>query len=386
MELKKLLNELLQKKSISPNDAGCMDIISEILKRAGFNVQIIEFNDVKNLWATYGNKAPLTVLAGHTDVVPAGDLDNWNSDPFEPIEKDGYLYARGAADMKTGVATMCLAAVDFVKNNPNFKGSLGIMLTSDEEAKAEDGIRKLMPYLVKKGVKIDYAVFTEPSSEVFLGDTIKNGRRGSLHAHLVVKGKLGHVAYPEKAANPTHILGNVINSLTQETWCNGNNDFPKTSMQIWEITAGEGANNVIPEVVKMNFNFRFSSELKSEQIEKRVVEIINKQIEISNKNITNNYKFSFDIKFQLSGESFLTQKGKLVDAMVTACEKTLNTTPKLSTSGGTSDARFLAPFGVSVVEFGPVNKTIHQANECIKIEDIEKLKLTLDYLLKEIYL
>ncbi len=378
-----LLNDLLARPSITPNDAGCMDIIGNYLSEHGFHIEEKTFAEVKNFWACHGNGAPLTVLAGHTDVVPPGDEKNWHSPPFQPSERDGYLYARGAADMKSGVAAMCVAAVEFIRANPDYNGSIAIMLTADEEGPAQNGIRKFMPYLVEQGVKMDYAVFTEPSSVNVLGDMIKNGRRGSMHAHLTLFGKQGHVAYPDNAANPIHALGSIITALSREVWCTGNDDFPATSKQIWSMRGGVGANNVIPGEAELGFNFRFSNELTSKAIEARVEEIVQQQLEKEYQETGK--RFQYQLSYSVSGEPFLTPEGALVNAMREACTEVLGITPELSTSGGTSDARFVAPFGVQVVEFGPVNKTIHQVNECVKISDLEPLTQTYQRLLEKLH-
>lgn len=383
MKTKKLLINLLSRPSVTPDDAGCMDILDDYLSENGFRVQTTTFGEVKNFWAIHGNKAPLTVLAGHTDVVPVGDEAAWKTPAFEPTENDGYLYARGAADMKTGVAAMCVAAVDFVNANPNYNGSIAVMLTADEEGPAQDGIRKFMPYLVDQGITMDYAVFTEPSSVETLGDMIKNGRRGSMHAHLKILGRQGHVAYPENAANPIHALGSIITALSREVWCEGNDSFPATSKQIWSMEGGVGASNVIPGEANLSFNFRFSTELSSTDIERRVEEIV--KAELIKEQAATGKSYDYQLDYEVSGEPFLTREGELVNAMRDACTEVLGITPVLSTSGGTSDARFVAPFGVQVVEFGPVNKTIHQVNECVKIADIEPLKNTYQRLLEKLH-
>lgn len=384
MQTKDLLIDLLARPSVTPNDAGCMDVLGEYLKAHGFVVEEVTFGEVKNFWARHGNAAPLTVLAGHTDVVPAGDLAKWDTPPFEPTEKNGYLFARGAADMKTGVAAMCVAAVEFIKENPHYQGSIAVMLTADEEGPAQDGIRKFMPFLVEQGIEMDYAVFTEPSSVSRLGDMIKNGRRGSMHAHLTLLGKQGHVAYPDNAANPIHALGPVITALSNEVWCEGNDSFPATSKQMWNISGGVGANNVIPGEATVNFNFRFSNELTSEMLEERIITIVDRELMALKESTGKTYDYRVD--FEVSGEPFLTPEGELVNAMREACTEVLGVTPELSTSGGTSDARFVAPFGVQVVEFGPVNATIHQVNECVQIADIEPLRKTYQRLLEKLHL
>lgn len=383
MNTKDLLLDLLARPSVTPDDAGCMDVLGDYLAANGFVIKTTQFGEVKNFWAIHGDKAPLTVFAGHTDVVPVGDEAAWQTPPFEPTEKDGYLYARGAADMKTGVAAMCVAAVDFIHANPNYHGSIAIMLTADEEGPAQDGIRKFMPYLVEQGIRMDYAVFTEPSSVDILGDMIKNGRRGSMHAHLKVLGKQGHVAYPDKAANPIHALGAIITALSREVWCEGNDSFPATSKQMWAMSGGVGASNVIPGEANLSFNFRFSTELTSADIEHRVEEIVKTALTKEQEETGKTY--TYELTYEVSGEPFLTREGELVNAMRDACTEVLGVTPVLSTSGGTSDARFVAPFGVQVVEFGPVNATIHQVNECVKIADIEPLKQTYQRLLEKLY-
>lgn len=383
MKTKDLLIDLLSRPSVTPDDAGCMDVLGNYLAANGFVIKTIVFGQVKNFWAIHGSQAPLTVFAGHTDVVPAGDESAWHTPPFTPTEKDGYLYARGAADMKTGVAAMCVAAVKFIQANPEYSGSIAIMLTADEEGPAKDGIRQLMPYLVNKGVQMDYAVFTEPSSVSVLGDMIKNGRRGSMQAELEIIGQQGHVAYPDKAANPIHALGAVIRDLTAEVWCSGNNSFSATSLQIWGVSGGLGTHNVVPPTASIGFNFRFSNELNSETIQQRVRALVENSLRQVGRDMGKT--FSYKVDFDVSGEPFLTPEGVLVEAMRSACSEVLGITPTLSTSGGTSDARFVAPFGVQVVEFGPVNATIHQVNECVKIADIEPLTQVYYRLLDKIY-
>ncbi|PIE45256.1 MAG: succinyl-diaminopimelate desuccinylase [Gammaproteobacteria bacterium] len=383
MNTKTLLFDLLSRPSITPNDAGCMDVLSDYLAKQGFIVEIKTIGKVKNFWARHGDKAPLTVLAGHTDVVPVGNEQLWHTPPFEPTEKGGYLYARGAADMKTGVAAMSVAAVDFIRENPDYKGSIGIMLTSDEEGPARDGTRQWMPYLVEQGVKMDYAVFTEPSCVEMLGDMIKNGRRGSMHVHLTIIGKQGHIAYPDGAANPIHPLGGIITALSDEVWCSGNDGFSATGFQIWAVNGGVGAENVIPGEATLDFNFRFSNELTSDIIAERVEDLVQNELEKTYQLTGKRYRY--DLDFRVSGEPFLTREGRLVNAMKEACIEVLGVTPVLSTSGGTSDARFVAPFGVQVVEFGPVNATIHQVNECVKVADIEPLKQTYQRLLEKLH-
>ncbi len=383
MKTKELLCDLLSRPSVTPDDAGCMQILGDYLRAHGFVIEEITFGEVKNFWARHGDSAPLTVLAGHTDVVPVGDEATWDSPPFQPTERDGYLYARGAADMKSGVAAMCVAAVDFITANPDYHGSIAIMLTADEEGPAQDGIKKLMPHLVEQGVKMDYAVFTEPSSVDVLGDMIKNGRRGSMHVHLKILGTQGHVAYPENAANPIHALGSIVTTLTHEQWCVGNDSFPATSLQIWDIRGGVGADNVIPAEADVSFNLRFSTQLTSESIAARIEEIV--QATLTHEKAITGKHYDYQLDYRVSGEPFLTPEGELVNAMRDACREILAVTPVLSTGGGTSDARFVAPFGVQVVEFGPVNQSIHQVNECIRVADLEPLKATYQRLLEKLH-
>lgn len=378
-----VLQELIKRASITPKDEGCQQYLTNYLKQAGFQTEQIDFAEVKNLWAVHGTGAPVTVFAGHTDVVPTGDISQWSSDPFEPVIKDGYLYGRGSADMKSGVAAMVAAAIDYVKQNPNHKGSIAIILTSDEEGPAQNGIKRLMPFLHARGNKIDYAVFTEPSSVTELGDMLKIGRRGSMHGYLTLKGKQGHIAYPDKTANPIHAAGTIIDKLSSEVWCNGNHAFQPTSFQISNINGGTGADNVVPGDVKFNFNWRFSTELTPEDLQSRTLHIIENCL--ANTAKQTGKIIDYDIDWHVSGEPFLTEEKTLVKTMKQVCQDVLGITPVLSTSGGTSDARFVAPFGVEVVEFGPVGKTIHQINECVKISDVEGTELVLKKLLERLY-
>ncbi|MPV85621.1 succinyl-diaminopimelate desuccinylase [Ostreibacterium oceani] len=383
MNEKELLLNLLDKPSVTPDDAGCFDVIESYLSEFGFQTEIVTFGAVKNLWAVHGNGQPLTVFAGHVDVVPPGDLSKWTTPPFAPTERGGYLYARGAADMKAGVATMCLAATNFVTQYPDYQGSIAIMLTADEEGPAHDGIKQLMPYLVERGVNMDYVIFGEPSSDKVLGDTIKNGRRGSMHVHLTILGQQGHVAYPDLAANPIHALGPVITRLADEIWCQGNEYFPATSKQIWELSGGAGASNIIPGEATIRFNFRFSNQLSAETIIERVHTLVAETLQTLATNTGKRY--TYDLYHELAGEPFLTREGDLTQAMQAACQSVLGQSPKLSTGGGTSDARFVAPFGPQVVEFGPVNATIHQVDECVKIDDLPRLTQVYQRVLMTLY-
>jgi len=356
-----LAKSLISKASVTPDDKGCQSIMMERLKKIGFEIHPLKFGDVDNFWATRGNGGPLFAFAGHTDVVPAGNEDDWNTAPFEPTIKDGYLYGRGAADMKGGLASMVIATENFVQENPNHNGTIAFLITSDEEGVAINGTVKVMDYLNENNQKIDFCLIGEPSSSAILGDVIRNGRRGCLNGSLTVKGKQGHTAYPQLANNPIHLVAPVLNQLCDEEWDNGNEHFPATSLQISNIHSGYGVTNVIPGELEVLFNFRYSTETTHELLQKRVVEIMD------------DYDFEYSIDWQHSGFPFLTPKGMLVDACAEAISNVKSIEPELSTSGGTSDGRFIAQEGTQVVELGPVNATIHQVNETVLIQDLEDL-------------
>lgn len=369
-----LLETLLSRNSVTPDKTDCLSIIDELLSQHEFVCEHVVFGEVDNLWAVHNADRvdlPLLALGGHTDVVPTGDA--WASDPFTPTERDGHLFARGAADMKTGVVTMIQAALRFINRYPDYPGRIAIMLTADEEGPAVDGIRKLMPHLSGQGIEIDYALFTEPTSVATLGDMVKHGRRGSLHGDLKVIGVQGHVAYPHKAANPIHALASVVAELTSQTWCDGNKSFPATTLQFSGFQAGVGATNVIPPDATVKFNFRYSNEVNAQKLEKRVKRIVERTLaEHSSEALF----FDYQLDWVNSADPFLTPKGEVVNAMVRACKEVLDITPELSTSGGTSDARFVAPYGVQVIEFGVINETIHQVDECVKVDDIARVEDT----------
>ncbi len=360
-ETLELAKSLISKASVTPDDKGCQSIMIERLKIIGFEIHPLKFGDVDNFWATRGNGSPLFAFAGHTDVVPAGNEDAWNTAPFEPTIKDGFLYGRGAADMKGGLASMVTATENFVKKNPNHNGTIAFLITSDEEGVAINGTVKVMDYLKENNQKIDFCLIGEPSSSAILGDVIRNGRRGCLNGSLTVKGKQGHIAYPQLANNPIHLVAPALNQLCDEEWDNGNEHFPATSLQISNIHSGYGVTNVIPGELEVLFNFRYSTETTQDLLQKRVVEILD------------DYDFEYSIDWQHSGFPFLTPKGRLVDACAEAISNVKSIEPELSTSGGTSDGRFIAQEGTQVVELGPVNATIHQVNESVLVQDLKDL-------------
>ena len=356
-----LAQQLIARRSATPDDAGCIDILAAILEALDFKCERISMNGVDNLWARRGAQAPLVCFAGHTDVVPAGPLDHWTSDPFTPGIRDGVLYGRGAADMKSSLAAFVAAIAGFVREHPDYPGSIAVLFTSDEEGPAVDGTVRVVEALARRGEKLDYCVVGEPTSVNKLGDMIKNGRRGSLSADLVVKGIQGHVAYPHLARNPVHEIAAAIAEMAQTEWDRGNEYFPPTTWQISNINAGTGANNVIPGTAHIKFNFRFSTASTVESLETRVIGILDK------------HGVPYDIEWRYEGRPFLTKKGNLVDAVARAIKKVTGIDTELSTSGGTSDGRFIADICPQVVEFGPTNATIHKINECIRVEEVETL-------------
>ena len=356
-----LAKSLISKASVTPDDKGCQSIMIERLKKIGFEIHPLKFGDVDNFWATRGNSGPLFAFAGHTDVVPAGNEDAWNTMPFEPTIKDGFLYGRGAADMKGGLASMVTATENFVKENPNHNGTIAFLITSDEEGIAINGTVKVMDYLKENNKKIDFCLIGEPSSTNITGDVIKNGRRGSLNGEINVQGQQGHVAYPHLAKNPIHLIAPALNELCKHEWDNGNEYFPATSFQISNIYSGDGVANVIPGEAKVMFNIRYSTETTKEELKSKIHEILDL------------HKLDYSVDWSHSGYPFLTPKGELVSACISAVKETKKITPELSTSGGTSDGRFIAQEGTQVVELGPVNATIHQVNESVLVQDLEDL-------------
>ena len=359
--VRELTEALISRRSITPEDAGCQELISARLTLAGFDCQQIDFANVKNLWASHGSSGPVLVFLGHTDVVPSGPAAQWHSDPFVPTVRDGNLYGRGAADMKSGVAAFVIALEQFVAKHPNHPGTIALLVTSDEEGEAVHGVRKIAEHFKRTGQKIDYCVTGEPSSSVRLGDVLRIGRRGSLSGVLHVRGVQGHVAYPEKSVNPIHKLAPALAELCARQWDQGYESFPATSFQCSNIHSGTGADNVVPGELELVFNFRFNPNWSSERL----------QIEVET--ILSRYQLDYSIKWRLSGEPFLTRDGKLRTVCRQVLQDLCAVVPDENTKGGTSDARFIAPLGAECVELGPVNASIHKIDECVDLQDLEKL-------------
>lgn len=356
-----LAKDFISRKSVTPEDAGCQDVMIERLEKLGFTIETMVFEDTTNLWARRGTEAPLFVFAGHTDVVPSGSVDQWHTPPFEPTIIDGYLHGRGAADMKGSLACMIVAIERFLAQHPDHKGSIALLITSDEEGPFINGTTRVIDTLEARNEKIDMCIVGEPSSTHHVGDVVKNGRRGSITGDLLVKGTQGHVAYPHLADNPVHRAMPALAELAATKWDNGNDYFPPTSFQIANVAAGTGASNVIPGEFEVQFNFRFSTELTDEAIKRKVHSVLDA------------HGLDYDLKWTLSGQPFLTDHGTLLDAVVAAIETVNHKKPELLTTGGTSDGRFIARTGAQVIELGPVNATIHKVNECVKVADLEKL-------------
>lgn len=355
-----LAQQLIKRPSLSPHDEGCQELMIARLQAIGFTVEPMNFGDTQNFWAWRGQGSTLA-FAGHTDVVPTGDEKNWHNPPFEPVIRDGMLFGRGAADMKGSLAAMLVAAERFVAANPDHQGRLAFLITSDEEASATHGTVKVVEALMARNERLDYCLVGEPSSTDRVGDVVKNGRRGSMTANLRIHGIQGHVAYPHLADNPVHRAIPALNELVAIEWDRGNEFFPPTSMQIANVQAGTGSNNVIPGEMFVQFNFRFSTELTDTLIKQRVQELLDR------------HQLNYSIDWWLSGQPFLTARGALVDAVVNAVEHYAELTPQLLTTGGTSDGRFIAQMGAQVVELGPVNATIHKVNECVHAADLQLL-------------
>jgi len=357
-----LVQQLLRRRSVTPDDAGCQDIVARRLEPLGFALENLRCGAVSNLWARRGQGRPVICFAGHTDVVPSGPLEQWQSDPFEPSLRDGKLYGRGAADMKSSVAAFVCAAEEFVAAHPRHQGSIALLLTSDEEGPAVDGTVRVVEMLKARGELLDYCIVCEPTSVDVLGDTIKNGRRGSLSATLVVKGKQGHIAYPHLARNPIHLAAPAIAELTTTKWDSGNAFFPPTALQISSIHAGTGATNIIPGSIEIQFNIRYSTASKPDELQSRVQAILER------------HGLDYELRWLHSAAPFLTPEGELIDAMRSAVRAVTGIDPQLSTSGGTSDGRFIIDICPQVAEFGPVNASIHQLNEHIDADAPEALK------------
>jgi succinyl-diaminopimelate desuccinylase len=367
-----LARELIKRVSVSPEDGGCQTLIADHLSALGFTVEHLLFEDVSNLWAVRGDGQPILAFAGHTDVVPPGPLEAWHTPPFDPTIDGNMLYGRGAADMKGSLAAMLTAASRFVAANPDHVGSLAFLITSDEEADAVNGTRRVIETLQSRGEVPTWAVVGEPSSDKRLGDVVRIGRRGSLGAELIVHGVQGHVAYPDDADNPIHAALPALAELACQSWDAGNEHFPATTMQISNIHAGTGANNVIPGSMELLFNFRFSTESTAESLQHRVHEILDR------------HSLNYDITWSLSGNPFLTNGQTLISAVQYALDAELGITPTLSTSGGTSDGRFICPAGSEVVELGPRNATIHKVNECVDINELTALSRVYTAIMKRL--
>lgn len=359
-----LTQELIRRPSVSPEDQGCLEIIARRLTALGFKVERLTFGPVENIWARHGDSGPVLCFAGHTDVVPTGPREEWHTDPFEPVIKDGVLYGRGAADMKSGLAAMITATERFIARHPRHTGTLAFLLTSDEEGPSVDGTRRVMEVLEARHEKIDWCVVGEPTSTDALGDVIKIGRRGSLSGKLTVHGIQGHVAYPHLADNPVHSVAPALAELAARVWDNGNEFFQPTTFQISNINAGTGAPNVIPGDLKVRFNLRFSTEQTVEKLQQTIIGILDR------------HQVNYTLEWFVSGLPFFTAPGTLSDAVQQAVKEQTGRTPQMSTTGGTSDGRFIAPTGAQVVELGVINATIHKVNECVRVADVDGISAT----------
>lgn len=367
-----LTKDLISRPSVTPEDANCQTMMAERLEKIGFKIEHLRFGETDNMWARRGDSGPLFTFAGHTDVVPTGPEENWKYPPFEPTIEDGLLYGRGTADMKGSIACMMTAVERFVENHPDHKGSIAFLITSDEEGPAHDGTVKVIETLEARNEKIDWCLVGEPSSTDKVCDVIKNGRRGSIGCTLKVKGKQGHVAYPHLAKNPIHEFAPVLKILTETEWDQGNEFFPPTTFQVSNIHSGTGATNVIPGECEVVFNFRFSTAITDSEIRKQVEALLDK------------HNVEYDINWALSGQAFLTEPGELVNATLKAIKTSCGFDSELSTAGGTSDGRFIAPTGAQVVELGPLNATIHQVNECVAVDDLEVLSEVYERILENL--
>lgn len=371
VSLTELVQELVSRSSITPEDKGCQTILCRHLKSLGFAIEHLPFADVNNFWARRGKEAPLFVFVGHTDVVPTGPLDKWNSPPFVPTIHNGQLYGRGSADMKGSLAAMLVACVKFINRHPNHNGSIAWLITSDEEGPSINGTAKIAEILKKRNEKIDYCLVGEPTCEEKLGDTLKVGRRGSLSANLIIHGKQGHIAYPHLAKNPIHLFSTSLIELLNTNWDDGmvHADFQSTSLQFSNLNSGTGAGNVIPDSIEVKFNFRYSPATTSKKLENTVENILKK------------HHLKYQITWQHGGLPFLSASGQLRLACLEVIKKLTGLSPSVTTNGGTSDARFIAPLGAEIVEFGLCNRTIHQINENVSIDDLEKLALIYEEIL-----
>ena len=365
---------LVQRESVTPDDKGCQQYMMEQLDAAGFQHEIMQFEEVTNFWSRRGSQSPLFCFAGHTDVVPTGPADKWQHAPFSAEVVDGMLWGRGTADMKGSLAAMLTATKNFVERHPDHKGSIAFLITSDEEGPAKNGTVKVIETLEARREKIDYCLVGEPSSVKRVGDVVKNGRRGSLNGKLTVRGKQGHVAYPHLAANPLHLFAPAMAELCSQAWDEGNEFFPPTTFQVSNLNAGTGAENVIPGELQAQFNFRFSTELSEDEIKQRVHQVLD------------SHQLDYELDWRLSGYPFITPKAELVSAACKAIEEVAGYETELSTSGGTSDGRFIAPTGAQVLELGPLNATIHQVNEQVAVDDLDKLAVMYEKMLEHLLL
>ena len=367
-----LAQALIQRESVTPEDAGCQQMMNDRLAAVGFNIESLFFTDTLNTWARKGTQSPHFCFAGHTDVVPTGPKKNWQHPPFSGLIKDGLLHGRGAADMKGSLAAMLVATERFVTKHPDHKGSISFLITSDEEGPFVNGTTRVIDTLEARGEKIDMCLVGEPSSRDVLGDVVKNGRRGSLTAYLTVKGVQGHVAYPHLAQNPIHLATPALTELSQTVWDNGNEYFPATSFQISNINGGTGAGNVIPGELEVQFNFRFSTQVTYEQLQQRVNDILQK------------HDLNYELNWIVNGLPFITEHGPLVDATVKAIKSVTGLTTNLETTGGTSDGRFIAQTGAKVIELGPRNATIHKVDECVSTDDLIALTDIYEQILEQL--
>jgi len=367
-----LARALIARRSVTPEDGGCQSLLGERLKRLGFTLEGLESSGVTNLWARLGTGAPVVCFAGHTDVVPTGPLGQWQSDPFVPTERDGRLFGRGAADMKTSLAAFVTAIEGFLSGHPEPRGSIALLITSDEEGVATDGTVKVIDRLEARGERIDYCIVGEPTCVERLGDTVKNGRRGSLNGKLVVKGLQGHVAYPQLGRNPIHLFAPALAELAAIEWDRGNESFPPTRLQVSNIHAGTGAPNVIPGDLEVLFNFRFSTASTAEGLTARVRAILDR------------HRLDYELEWSLSGNPFLTPRGTLVETMVTAIREVTGVEAEVSTTGGTSDGRFITRICPQLVEFGPVNMSIHKLNEHVALDAVEPLRAVYQRVLEKL--
>ena len=367
-----LTKQLIAEASVTPDDKNCQAILAERLQKIGFTIEAMNFNDTQNIWARRGNRAPLLCFAGHTDVVPSGPEEKWTSPPFEPTERDGKLYGRGTADMKTSIAAFVTACERLVAEHPDHSGSIALLITSDEEGDAYDGTTKVVDALKARGETIDYCIVGEPTAVNRLGDTIKNGRRGSLSGNLTIKGKQGHIAYPHLAVNPVHTFAPALAELVATEWDQGNAYFPATGFQISNIQGGTGATNVIPGSLNVKFNFRFSTESTDSGLKQRVHEILDK------------HGLDYDLQWSLSGQPFLTEAGELTQVAQAAIAEVCGISAELSTTGGTSDGRFIKAIARELIELGPVNASIHQIDEHIELSAVPELSAVYQNIMKRL--